>query len=247
MRSIFTLAALLAATVPLAPAAAQSIHGYTSGPTRLYSGPLRDYPSVRTLRRGSMVNLQGCLRDWSWCDVTYRGDRGWIAGDALRISHDGRRRGIASGMGIGVTTFLFGSYWDNHYQGRRFYGERQRWQSQYDSGYRPEWGEREQRRDEGSNRGRMHDRRQSEGQHGQDQRSDNRQGQDQQRRDHASIPRSAAEPYRLPQHGERAAQPSPRNPGPGNGAANAYGRNDRMGHRPDQGTAHDDAAGHPHN
>lgn len=236
MRSIITLAALIAAAVPLAPAIAQSMHATTSGPTRLYSGPQRDYPSVRTLRRGSMVNLQGCLRDWSWCDVTYRGERGWIAGDALRIRHDGRRRGIASGMGIGVTTFAFGSYWDNHYQGRRFYGERQRWQSQYDSGYRPEWGEREQRRDENSNRGRMHDRRQSEGQHGQDQRSDNRMGEDQQRRDHAAMPR----------HGDRTAQPAPRNPGRGDSAANAGGRNEPADHRPGQGTAHEAAAGQPH-
>lgn len=227
MRSILTLAALVAAGVPLAPAAAQTMHAYTAGATRLYSGPLRDYPSVRTLRRGTMVSLQGCLRDWTWCDVTYRGTRGWIAGNALRVRHDGRRRGIAAGMGIGVTTFTFGSYWDNHYRGQRFYGQRQRWQSQYDNAYRPEWGEREQHRNEGTdrNRGRNHDRRQSEGQHGQDLHSDNWQIEGQPRRDHAALPGSSAEPYHLPNYGERTAQPAPWNPRPAQDVSAGYPHN----------------------
>jgi uncharacterized protein YraI len=223
MRPILILAALVAAAVPLAPAAAQTMRGYTTGSTRLYSGPLRDYPSVRYIRGGAMVSVHGCLRDWTWCDVTYRADRGWIAGNALRMRQNGRRRGVGDGMGIGVTSFLFGTYWENNYQGRRFYGERQRWQSQYDSAYRPEWGAREQRRDEGtgSTRGQIRDRRGSEGQHGQDLRGSNRQAGDQQRMQWQA--------------------------GPGRGATNNNGgrtRPDRShDQRPDQG----DNAGHPHN
>lgn len=217
MRSIMTMAALVAAALPISAASAQTMHGYTVQPARLYSGPLRDYPSVRMLRRGTSVNVQGCLRDWTWCDVTYRGTRGWVAGNALRVRQDGRRRGIGAGMGIGVTTFTFGSYWDNHYRGQRFYGQRQRWQSQYDNAYRPEWGEREQRRNEDGdrNRGRNHDRRQSEGQHGQDLRGDNRQMDEQQRRsrdrDQQQVrpnnPQALATPYQFPKHGIDGEQP----------------------------------------
>lgn len=216
MRSMITLAALVAAALPLSSATAQTMRGYTATSTRLYSGPLRDYPTVRTVRRGTVVNVYGCLRDWTWCDVTYRGNRGWIAGNALRIQYQGRRRGIGAGMGIGVTTFAFGSYWENHYQGRRFYGQRQQWQSQYDNGYRPEWGDREQRQDSESdrNRGRGRDRRQSEGQHGQDLRSDNREIEEQERRARAlEVPRGAAPaspytgvPYRFPNHSNTTAQ-----------------------------------------
>lgn len=147
MRCVITIAALAAATLPLAPAAAQSIHGYAASAARNHTGPLREYPGLRTVRRGAMIDVHGCLRDWSWCDVTSGSDRGWIAGNALRVVHKGRRRAIGAGMGVGVTTFSFGSYWDNHYMGRRFYGERQRWQEQSDRAYRPAWGKREQRND----------------------------------------------------------------------------------------------------
>ena len=222
MRSIISLVALAATAVPLAPASAQTMQGTVSGATRLFSGPLSDYPRIRTLRRGAMINVLGCLRDWSWCDVTYRGDRGWIAGNTLRIRHDGRRRGVGSGMGIGVTTFSFSTYWDSHYRGRRFYGERQRWQSQSDNAYRPEWGAREQRRDEDTDRdrGRNRDRGQGEGQHGQDLRSDNRQIEQQQyraregneRQDVSTIPDYTDAPYRFPDHGSAGAQPKPQMP-----------------------------------
>ncbi len=144
MRWIMTMAAFTAATLPLAPAAAQTMHGYTERATRLYSGPLREYPSVRYVGRGAKVRMHGCLRDWSWCDVTYRANRGWIAGDDLRISHDGRRRSIAAEMGIGVISFSFGNYWDSYYRGREFYGQRNSWQTRYQTRYRPEWGERDE-------------------------------------------------------------------------------------------------------
>lgn len=147
MRCVITAAALAVAALPLAPAAAQSICGYAASATRLHAGPLRDYPGLRIVRRGALLDVHGCLRDWSWCDVTYRSDRGWIPGKALRVVHKGRRRAIAAGMGIGVTTFSFGPYWDTHYTGRRFYGERQRWQLRSDQAYRPAWGEQEQRKD----------------------------------------------------------------------------------------------------
>ena len=151
MRWMMTMAALTAAALPLATAAAQTMHGYTVRATRLYSGPLREYPSVRYVGRGANVRMHGCLRDWSWCDVTYRANRGWIAGDALRISHDGRRRGIAAEMGIGVISFSFGNYWDTYYRGREFYGQRNSWQTRYQTRYRPEWGERDEDR-HGENR-----------------------------------------------------------------------------------------------
>jgi len=143
MRSIITLAALVAATLPLAPAVARTMQGYTVGTTRLYAGPLPDYPTVRYVRRGAMVSVHGCLRDWSWCDVTYRANRGWIAGDLLVISYRGRRSRVAQDLGIGVIAFSFGAYWDSYYRGRDFYRERPRWQATYDSRYRPEWGERD--------------------------------------------------------------------------------------------------------
>lgn len=254
MRSIIIMAALVAAAVPLAPAAAQTMRGYVSGPTRLYSGPLRDYPSIRILRRGTTVNVQGCLRDWTWCDVTYRGERGWVAGNALRVSYGGRRRGLAANMGIGITTFSFGTYWDNHYQGRRFYGQRQRWQSQTDNAYRPEWGDREQRQTKAKdrNRGRPRDRRPNEGQHGKNMHSDNRQIEQQrsraqgldERRDASTVPQYTAEPYRFPDHS--AATVKPYHQSLELGAAVTANKRDgtRSAQGPDRGPDQANAAGH---
>lgn len=175
MRSILTMAALVAATLPLATAAAQTLPAYTARAAPLYSGPQPDYPGVRTIPRGVGVSMHGCLRDRSWCDVTYRASRGWIAGDVLRIRHDGRRRRLSGDIGIGVLSFSFGSYWDSNYRGRRFYGERERWQTHYQQAYRPEWGERDQgardNRPSGDNRSRE-DRR-MDGQNGEDRRDHN--------------------------------------------------------------------------
>ncbi len=142
MRSILTMAVLAAATLPLAPAAAKTVQGYTAKPTRLYAGPLREYPSVRSIGRGAKVRMHGCLRDWSWCDVTYRTDRGWVPADALRISQGGKRRAVAAGMDVEVQAFTFEPYWQSHYRGRSFYDRRKFWQSVYETNYQPAWGER---------------------------------------------------------------------------------------------------------
>jgi uncharacterized protein YraI len=180
MRSIITLAALVAAVLPITAASAQTMRGYTVRATRLYSGPLRDYPTVRYVRRSAAVQVYGCLRDWSWCDVTYRANRGWIAGDALRVSHEGRRQGLAANLGIGVISFSFGSYWDTHYRSRSFYNDRPRWQTQYESGYRPEWGDRDPVQQQGpaADHGQNRKFRQPAGQH-----EDYRRGQQQRRMD----------------------------------------------------------------
>ncbi|KUR72622.1 hypothetical protein AQZ52_05110 [Novosphingobium fuchskuhlense] len=230
MRSIITLAALVAAVLPITAASAQTTRGYTVRATRLYSGPLRDYPSVRYVGRGVRVSMHGCLRDLSWCDVTYRANRGWVAGDDLRVSHDGRRQGIAADMGIGVISFTFGSYWDTHYQGRRFYGERQRWQTQYDTAYRPEWGEREQRRDENpqNNPGQYRDHEQGGGQPRMDQRQRDQRGMYQQRQNPRGDQHQGyhAQGRTLPQG---AADNHPAKRGDGNGKD--HGKPDGNPHR----------------
>ncbi|MEI6640909.1 MAG: hypothetical protein WCL10_02660 [Novosphingobium sp.] len=140
MRFTLITAAFVAAAVPLAPLAAQPMQAIAASATHLLAGPLSDYPSVRTISRGAKVLVHGCLRDWSWCDVTYRSDRGWIAADTLRVNHRKRRLAVAADLGIDVTTFTFEPYWSSHYRGRRFYTQRQFWQDRYDRDYRPEWG-----------------------------------------------------------------------------------------------------------
>ncbi len=125
--------------------------GFTVGSARMRAGPDYDYPVVQIIRSNRRVDIYGCLNDWSWCDVGYRSERGWIEGDMLAVDYQNRRRaiiGIGPTIGIGVLSFSFGSYWDNYYRGRPFYGERSRWERHYFDNYKAHWGPRPDRRDD---------------------------------------------------------------------------------------------------
>jgi len=147
MRKFILVTALAALAMPAAPAsAARTMIGYTVRSTNMRAGPDYDYPRVRRISRNAQVSIHGCLRDWSWCDVGYRYDRGWVAGRDLVANYQGRRRGVSSYLGIGVLTFVFGNYWESYYRNRPFYGERTRWERHYYDNYQPHWGPRPQPR-----------------------------------------------------------------------------------------------------
>lgn len=139
MRSISTIAVLVAAALMPSAATAQARPGHVARAAWLHSGPLEEFPVVRDVRQGTAVNLHGCLQDWSWCDITYRNERGWIPAAALYISRQGHRRAAGANMGIETTSFNFGTYWESHYRGRNFYKQRRCWQSLFEAEYRQEW------------------------------------------------------------------------------------------------------------
>jgi len=104
--------------------------GYVTGNVNLRAGPDSSYPSVAMLGAGTPVAIQGCVDGWSWCDVAAGDNRGWVAGNFLQEEYQGRRVLVPSyavQIGIPVVTFVFGTYWDNHYRSRSWYGERDRW------------------------------------------------------------------------------------------------------------------------
>ena len=154
MRKIIIAATIVSLGAPLVPAAAvqsgwsghdRSSVGYTVRAATMRAGPDRDYPPVRKIPKNRRVEVFGCLNDWSWCDVGYRRDRGWVAAHLLSADYRGRRQrfdSVAPYIGIGVLAFMFGTYWDNHYRGRPFYSERNRWERHYNDAYRPQWGPR---------------------------------------------------------------------------------------------------------
>lgn len=142
MRKYALTAAVLAACLPLTPAMARSMQGYTVRSTTMFAGPDYNYPSVQGLRRDTGVRVYGCLRDRSWCDVSDRVGRGWVAGNDIVVTYQGRRQIIVRTMGIGILSFTFGSYWDSHYRSRPFYNQRPRYEQQYYTNHRPQWGPR---------------------------------------------------------------------------------------------------------
>ena len=127
-RILFALASslfLLASTSAFA-----AFDGYVSTNVYLRAGPDSGYPRVARLRAGTSVFIEGCVDDWSWCDVSSRHDRGWVSGRYLQHEYQGHRVLIPRygvRIGIPIISFVFGSYWNDHYRSRSWYRDRDRY------------------------------------------------------------------------------------------------------------------------
>ena len=60
------------------PAASSAETAYTTKTVNLRAGPSRDYELVAQVPAGVPVEVNGCVDDWTWCDVSLEGDRGWV-------------------------------------------------------------------------------------------------------------------------------------------------------------------------
>jgi uncharacterized protein YraI len=115
----------LALTLGLS-SAASAAPGYATGNVNLRAGPSTAYPVVSTLRAGDPVEIYGCLSGYSWCDVNWNGYRGWVSSNYLQTVYQSRRVRLVE-RPPAVISFSFGSYWDDHYRGRSFYRDRDRY------------------------------------------------------------------------------------------------------------------------
>lgn len=128
MRKLLTLG--LASVVLAVPIAASAQEAYTTRSVNVRGGPDTTYPPVAVLAPGAPVQVQGCLEDWSWCDVVFANDRGWVYAPYLNYDYQGSRvpfYSYAPSFGIPIVAFSLGSYWDRYYRGRSFYGRRDYW------------------------------------------------------------------------------------------------------------------------
>ena len=121
----------LALAVLFAPSVALAAEGFARSSASLRAGPGNDYPRVARVSAGESLEIYGCLRRASWCDVAADGDRGWFPGNRIDFLRSGRRARLSSdaGMfGLSVLTFGIGDYWGAHYGGRSWIDDR-RWRS----------------------------------------------------------------------------------------------------------------------
>jgi uncharacterized protein YraI len=121
--------ALLIASVPLVAAAQEA---FTLRDVDVFAGPSSEYPPVATLPPGTPVTLAGCLSDWSWCDVIFANDRGWVYAGDLAYPYQNTRVVILDygpRLALPVVTFSLDSYWSAHYRSRPFFREREQWVS----------------------------------------------------------------------------------------------------------------------
>jgi uncharacterized protein YraI len=148
------IAAALSAA-PIAASAQQS--AYVLNGAEIYAGPGQDYPLVARAGAGVNVRVQGCLQDYSWCDVSIGANRGWVYGGELGYAYQSRRVPVIEygpQLALPVITFSLGNYWDRNYRGRTFYRERNDWERRWsDNRGGHEWRGNDRRGDWNRNNG----------------------------------------------------------------------------------------------
>lgn len=141
MKRLLIAIGFLAASLALPGAARAAVAVYTSASINLRSGPAPDYPRVTRLPAGVQVVVFGCLDGWDWCDIGWRGMRGWVFAGSLYSSYGGQRLFVdryGPQLGFGVILFSLGNYWDRHYRGRYdWYRDRDHWYRNPPAYHRP--------------------------------------------------------------------------------------------------------------
>ncbi len=110
--------------------AAMAENAVTTEPASVRAGPDDSYPEVAQLDADSPIQVMGCLDDWSWCDVTFEGNRGWMYSPDITYEYEGGYVPFytyAPSFSIPVVTFTVDSYWGRYYHDRPWFRERDQW------------------------------------------------------------------------------------------------------------------------
>lgn len=128
MRLARSIAVMLTTTVLAASAAAQ--HAYTTRQVNLRAGPDRGYPQVAYVGAGQSVYVNGCINDYRWCDITAGPNRGWAYAKFIEYPYQNRRVVISDNgatLALPIVSFILGSYWNDNYRNRPWYGQQNNW------------------------------------------------------------------------------------------------------------------------
>ncbi|MBP1849471.1 SH3 domain-containing protein [Rhizobium halophytocola] len=91
----------------------------------LRAGPSTQYPVVIALPAHADLTVYGCTAGTTWCDVSWGGNRGWVAASYIQVTYDGRLTVVTPAVApaLGLTVVVFNqAYWNSHYVGRPWYG-----------------------------------------------------------------------------------------------------------------------------
>jgi uncharacterized protein YraI len=118
----------------LSPVVAQAAGGFATSNVNMRSGPSTQYPAVTMIPAGVPLNINGCLAETPWCDVSFAGGRGWVAGRYVQALYQQRRVYLGpqyyAPLGIPTIGFDLDNYWGRYYRGRDFYRDRNHWRDE---------------------------------------------------------------------------------------------------------------------
>jgi uncharacterized protein YraI len=121
-------AGLVAAVLLAAPAVAFAAPGMINSSVNLRAGPSVEFPVVNRLPGGAPVEVHGCIRQDLWCDISWGGERGWVAAQYLDYLYDGRYVDLPSYVvDVPIASFVLTSYWSSYYFGRPWYRRHAWW------------------------------------------------------------------------------------------------------------------------
>jgi uncharacterized protein YraI len=127
---VFASLVALAAVWMAAPVAAHADPGFIAMRTFAYAGPDEDFPRVAYLRRGTRLEVRGCIERYDWCDVQWgrhRDDRGWVNEDAIAFYYRGRSWRSYDYFRFrrpAIVIWDIDRYWYENYRGERFFRQR---------------------------------------------------------------------------------------------------------------------------
>ena len=122
----------LSSAAMLSPSSAQPVrpNGYPVTNVNLRAGPGTYYPALLVVPARAPIRILGCLGDYTWCDVLFQGNRGWMRSIYLQGWYRSNYYSLgdyAPRLGYAVVSFNIGRYWDANYRDRPFYRDRGRW------------------------------------------------------------------------------------------------------------------------
>jgi uncharacterized protein YraI len=135
----FILAAALAAVPGIASAQPRA---YMLDGAEIFAGPGDQFPVVARVGPGVGVRVQGCLNDYTWCDVTFGANRGWVYAGELGYPYQSSRVPILEygpRLSLPIISFTLGNYWDRYYRARPWYRERHDWDNRWRAQPRGDW------------------------------------------------------------------------------------------------------------
>ncbi|HEY4199787.1 MAG TPA: SH3 domain-containing protein [Devosiaceae bacterium] len=127
MKKSAIVAGLLLVLIGASAARAAEIDVVSTTTVNLRAGPAVSFPAVSYIPAGSHLVLYGCVAGYSWCDISWGRERGWVAATYLTTLYRSAPipiTGIAAArIGIRVVAFDAG-YWQRYYVGRPWYPRR---------------------------------------------------------------------------------------------------------------------------